>query len=577
MTMKPSAMRTAFHCGLVGGSLLASGVAHAVPGPDSVAVVFNRNVPGSVALAARYGDARGIPARQRCGLDLPTTDTISLAEYRTRLSAPLARCLQDAGVDARIEAYTVIRGVPLRVSVPAAGGEQVASLAAVLMVERSRLLDGTPFLDSASPGTVRMCGTTPCLGARWSNPFTVAPFSPAWTVDRGGVHWDLRLVTMLHGRTDEEAGRLLQSAIDGDQNGRVEGTWMLMNGADPARGVLDTQYDRVIADLRARGVTDVVREPFNTALTGRTLAAYVTGTASLGATIEGNRFAPGAIVDNLTSLGAVPVNFTTGSEAQVSIARWAAVGVAGAHGAVEEPLNNCFPHRRLLTEYAEGSTLAEVYLRNMPFVFWRNLVLGDPMAAPWAKRPRVTVAGIAQNDTLDRPTLLDVRAQAPDGGVVASTVLYVDGVERARADGDALRFCLEGDGPRDLLVVSQLAPNDTVGLHTPKGWTHLRVTLRNASMGCATDAGLADASSPTDAPARSDSTVDATADASADASTAPTAPPPAAGCACRTSPNDRPRAALAPLVACVALAAARRRHSAQRSSARVRPAHALPT
>lgn len=465
-----------------------AGEAFAVPGPDTVAVVANANVPGSVALAARYAEGRAIPMRQRCALDLPTGDTITLAEYRARLSAPLRRCLEASGVDGRIEAVVLTRGVPLRVTVPVAGGAHAASLAAVLMVDRARYLDGGAFVDAAAPGVARSCGGSPCLAARWANPYTAGAFAPGWTADLSGVRWDLRLVTMLHGRSDDEAARLMQSALDGDAAGGVPGTWLLMNGADPARGALDGQYDAVAAALRDLGQTDVARVPFDTALTGRTLAAFVTGTAALGATIEGNRFSPGAIVDNLTSLGAVPQNFTTMGEAQVSISRWAAQGVAGVHGAVDEPLNNCFPHRRFLTEYAEGATLAEAYLRNMPFVFWRNLVLGDPMAAPWAKRPRVTARGATEAEVIDRPRSIEFHAAPPAGGTVATTVLYVDGVERARAEGDTVRICLEGDGARELLAVSQLAEDTGVGLHQPKGWTRLRVTLRGATGPCVSDA-----------------------------------------------------------------------------------------
>ena len=116
--------------------VFAAGSARAVPGPDSVAVVSNRNVPGSVALAAMYAEARAVPARQRCALDLPTDDTLSLADFRARFTEPLRRCLTEAGVDDRIEAYALMRGLPIRVTIPLAGGAQGVSLAAALMVER---------------------------------------------------------------------------------------------------------------------------------------------------------------------------------------------------------------------------------------------------------------------------------------------------------------------------------------------------------------------------------------------------------------------------------------------------------
>lgn len=532
--------------------VVAAGSARAVPGPDSVAVVSNRNVPGSVALAAMYGEARAVPARQRCALDLPTDDTLSLADFRARFTEPLRRCLTDAGVDERIEAYALMRGLPIRVTIPLAGGAQGVSLAAALMVERSRLLDGTALLDAA-PGVARTCSGSHCVGARWANPFNDGAFTPGWGTELGGVRWSLRLATMLHGRSDEDAARLLRSALDAERAGGVPGTWLFMNGADRARGALDVEYDDVVAALRDLGQTDVARVPFNAADTGRTLAAFVTGTASLGATIEGNRFSAGAIVDNLTSLGAVPQNFAPTGEAQVSIARWVAMGVAGVHGTVEEPLNNCFPSRRFAVDYAEGATLAEAYLRHMPFVYWRNLVLGDPMAAPWAHRPRVTVSGVNEGETLTASRAVTVVAEPPEGAQIAATVLYVDGVEAARAAGDRVTHCLAGDGARELLAVAQVAEDNGAGRHAPKGWTRVRVTLRGATGTCEA------------ADAAADAPPDAQADAAADVATADAAVArggDGGGCGCRAQGTTRGGATALWLVAVVGMLVWRRRRSA---------------
>src|SRR6478735_1230763 len=97
--------------------LLLPSVAYAVPGPDSVAVLANADVPGSVALAMRYAEARDVPDAQVCVLSMPTADTITLAEYQSTILDPLRTCLGPT-VEARIEAVVVMRGVPLRVTIP---------------------------------------------------------------------------------------------------------------------------------------------------------------------------------------------------------------------------------------------------------------------------------------------------------------------------------------------------------------------------------------------------------------------------------------------------------------------------
>ena len=77
----------------------------------------------------------------------------------------------------------------------------------------------------------------------------------------------------------------------------------------------------------------------------------------------------------------MPSNFDSDGNVQVSVSRWVAQGVAGIHGTTAEPISNAFPHRRFLVDYVKGFTLAESFARNLPFIYWRNLILGDPILA----------------------------------------------------------------------------------------------------------------------------------------------------------------------------------------------------
>ena len=119
--------------------------------------------------------------------------------------------------------------------------------------------------------------------------------------------------------------------------------------------------------------------PFDADLTGYQLGAFVTGALHLGAVIEGNVYHPGSIVDNLTSFGAVPSNFDSDGNVQVSVSRWVAQGVAGIHGTTAEPISNAFPHRRFLVDYVKGFTLA---LRTQPAHIFGESHPGDPILAP---------------------------------------------------------------------------------------------------------------------------------------------------------------------------------------------------
>lgn len=483
--------------GLLGVGPSVPGTAFAIPGPDTTAVVANRSLPPSVALAERYAEARSIPAGQVCRLDLPDTETLGFEAFEARLLGPLLECLSGSGAADRIEALLLVRGVPLRVTLPDRGeGTQRASVAAALGVARSRLASGDRLLDR-SPGRRAMCGNSPCVAARWPNPYREGRFGPEWTRSSDGIVHRPWLVTMLHGRSYEDAALLVASATTAESPGvRPAKRIMLMAGADPARGVLDGQHFLVAVELGRLGF-DVPRVGFDADLEGERLSGFITGSARIGRTIEGNRFEPGAVVDNLTSFGAVPENFReSGEERQVSVARWVAQGVAGVHGTTDEPLNNCFPNRQFLVDWASGLTLAEAYHRNLPYTYWRNLVLGDPMAAVWAERPTVAWLELEPGAVIEGSAFVEVRAEATDP--VASMTLYADGAEVGRSDADTLRVCVDvpDAGEVVLLAVAETAGEATVAA---KGWARISVQAAPGPSGCPgeePDAGMPDLAEP---------------------------------------------------------------------------------
>jgi uncharacterized protein (TIGR03790 family) len=466
-------------------------------------VVASARLPESLALAERYRAARSIPRGQVCALDLPDAETVPLSMLRARGLEVLERCLTAAGARERIEALVLMRGLPLRVDLEGPGRVSIA--AALASWRSTETSTGRPLL-GMNPARLLDCGGQPCAAAAWENPFRRGTFAASWSAERQGITHRPLLVTMLHGRSFADAARLIASATTAEALGS-EGTFLFMDGADPARGVLDRQAPRAIAELTALGL-DAQRVPFSSELGGRRLAAFITGSAALGAVIEGNRFAPGALVDNLTSLGAVPENFRdSGEEVQVSIARWVARGVAGVHGATDEPLNNCFPQRRFLVDYAEGSTLGEAYARHLPFVYWHNLVLGDVMAAPHARRPVVRLLGPRPGDTVAGSTPVTVSVEDPLGRRIRSVSLFVDGREVQRVDGAELEGCVAVPraGAVQLLAVAQVFDDGRLGSqHEPKGWTALTVEGAEGPTDCAplpVDAGMPDVRTEDDAPA----------------------------------------------------------------------------
>ncbi len=506
------------------------GTAQAAPGPDSIIVLAHADVPGSVELARRYAEARGVPSNRVCRVSTVPGPDLDYAQYLLDLEGPLEACLAATGMADTIDALVLMRGLPLRVTLPDGAGR--VSLAALLGIADSTRVEDGERLRGSPPGRSYNCGGSPCLGPAWENPVPPGPFDRAAPIERDGVLWRPRLVTWLLGRTDEDALSLLESALQAEaavlaEAPDAEAEVLFMDGRDPARGVLDGQTDEVVNQLLRRGV-EARRVPFDAELTGLRLSGFFTGTDFIGRTIEGNDFAPGAVVDNLTSFGAVPENFAPEGEAQVSIARWVARGVAAVHGTTDEPLNGCFPDRALVLDWRDGATLAEAYHGRLPFVYWHNAVLGDPLAAPFALRPEVEMTATPSGGGVR----VRVQVEDPRDRGAPTLRLLLDGLSVPGPDAVPLELCFEDRGEaRSLLAVARAAGNGTrLGRWRSAGWSVIEVPgpLVDASVCVEQDAAPPeDASPPPDAAPLQDAVALVDAEGSVDALLAEDAEAPA--------------------------------------------------
>jgi len=513
------------------GATLAAGVGPALdaPGPDSIIVLAHADVPGSVELARRYAEARGVPSNRVCPVSTVPGPDLDFAQYLIDVEAPLEACLEATGMADAIDALVLMRGLPLRVTLPDGAGR--VSLAALLGIADSTRVEDGARLRGGPPGRNYNCGGSPCLGPAWTNPLEPGPFDRTEPLERDGVQWRPRLVTWLLGRTDEDALSLLESALQAEAAvlagaPDAEAEVLFMDGRDPARGVLDGQADEVIDQLGRRGV-EARRVPFDAELTGLRLSAFFTGTDFIGRTIEGNDFAPGAVVDNLTSFGAVPENFAPEGEAQVSIARWVARGVAAVHGTTDEPLNGCFPDRALVLDWRDGATLAEAYHGRLPFVYWHNAVLGDPLAAPFALRPEVTMTATPSGGGVR----VRLQVEDPRDRGAPTLRLLLDGRPLEAPQTLPLELCFEANGaPRSLLAVARAAGNATrLGRWRSAGWSTLEVpgALAEPSLCVEPDAAPPeDARTPVDAALPEDAAVPVDADSPVDVAIPADAAPP---------------------------------------------------
>ncbi len=233
------------------------------------------------------------------------------------------------------------------------------------------------------------------------------------------------------------------------------GTFYFMETNDPARsGPREQFFDRAVSMIISDGgmAEHLCCNPLPV---GRHDAlGIMTGIATLDFANADMTILPGAFCDHLTSFAG---NFGTTSQTKMS--RWIANGASGTWGTVEEPCNYAgkFPHAFTHVQYFRGMSLGESVMRDIGFVPFQGLFLGDPMTRPYTHIPSVDLAGVPGNGASGIVVLTPSATTTHPTAQIASHDLLVDGrLYGSVVDGEAFGFDTTrfDDGWHELRVIS---------------------------------------------------------------------------------------------------------------------------
>ena len=462
--------------------------------------------------------SRDIPANQLCPVFgyWPTDQVTTFEDYDTNVLGALNDCLSTLPQPDEIDILVIVRGLPYRVELDDGFS---TSLQAMLQIANTSRRGGTEMLaglgHSTSDGlhyaSVRnpmFVGDGDQSSFELSNPYMIHYSTAAQIVSQSTqprsfkreqaaewFTWDfsenLFLVSRLDGFDYDDARDLV------DRGTAADGTFptapiICMEAADSARGARDPECHFTIQHLAEAGFEAEWVSPFDGELSGESLAGFMTGTTSLQTGLDGHEWAPGAFACNLTSYGAVPQNFWCSedgsacpeSEMQTSIARFVRSGATGVHGTTNEPLNNSFVGAGLFLLQTFGYGMIESALFTQRYLYWQNILLGDPLASPWAERPLVTIDATDEHPA-NQP--FTVHATHPDG--INEIRLYIDGTRVSESDEDSLVYTSGGSpGQTVELLAVAIAKNgerERPGWPEPnqqprpdiQGWSTVRLTL----------------------------------------------------------------------------------------------------
>ncbi|MBN2489695.1 MAG: hypothetical protein JXQ29_02460 [Planctomycetes bacterium] len=234
--------------------------------------------------------------------------------------------------------------------------------------------------------------------------------------------------TGFRGNTLPEVLALVQrtAAVDGTE---PAGTVYLLANSDVRAGTRQPAFAATVKALAALGRRAEILDAGRDAQDGRMpigkddVLGAVMGTAGFDWTRSRSRLLPAAIAEHLTSFGAF-----FREPGQTKASEFLRHGAAGTCGTVVEPyaLAQKFPHPFLHVYYAEGCSLAEAFYQSVQGPY-QLLVMGDPLARPFARFARVAIAA----PPVHRPWsgAVEVRAQAvpAESLPVERLELWVDG------------------------------------------------------------------------------------------------------------------------------------------------------
>ena len=210
-------------------------------------------------------------------------------------------------------------------------------------------------------------------------------------------------VTRGAGTTLPEAIQILETAVQADGTD-PEGTFYFTKTDDVRTKTREPFFSMTINRLKELGKTGEVVESDMPMVKDRCLGVTM-GSPSFRWKASTSRIVPGAIAENLTSLGGV---MTAGS-AQTKLTELLLAGAAASSGAVTEPYSilEKFPHPMIHAHYAAGLTAAEAYANSVSGPY-QLLVVGDPLCRPFGTIPEMTVTGLSEGDTVSRTIELKV-------------------------------------------------------------------------------------------------------------------------------------------------------------------------
>jgi uncharacterized protein (TIGR03790 family) len=352
---------------------------------ENVAVVINEESDASRRIGEHYARTRQLPPSNVLRIRTTTDEAIERSEYVRTIEEPLGRAIRQGGLQDRILYIVLTKGIPLRVAGTSGASGTVASVDSELTLLYRRLV-----------GLVR-----PATG-QVENPYYLGVRPVAEARPFSHREHDIYLVTRLDAFSVEEALALIDRAQAPVREGRIV---LDQRGSGGNGDQWMSQAATRLSELGHGQRVVLENAPKAAVNESAVLGYYSWGAADPDNQLRriGMNFAPGSIAANLASFDARtfrPPPDAWRPTGAANKAQWfegspdalvgdlVREGITGVSGQVDEAFAfGAVRPEILFPAYLAGFNLAEAFYLATPSLSWQTVVIGDPLCAPFTRKP----------------------------------------------------------------------------------------------------------------------------------------------------------------------------------------------
>nr|WP_319393054.1 TIGR03790 family protein [uncultured Desulfobacter sp.] len=382
-----------------------SGIPALALSPDEVLVVANRNAAKSVGLATWYMEKRKIPKENLLQVFVTDKETCSRETYLKKIVPPIRRTLEK---NQKINAIVTMYGLPLRIASPGMTKDEQARMDQLtaqkkkfdaLKEKNGQLTEDQKKTLNREVRKIKQFKTSTDKTASLDSELMLVkkerykinfwlpnPFFLPWRSQKTAIDKsEVIMVSRLDGPDPSIVKQIVNDSIEAGTKGLSGTAYFDARWKYPGQkkvsgyGLYDKSIHEAAGRLKKEGmnvVLDNKQELFQPGDCPN--AALYCGWYSLANYVDAFTWEKGAVGFHIASSECTTLKR---KNSNVWCKKMLDKGIAATVGPVGEPYVQSFPIPEIFFDFlAKGKlTLAEVYLISLPYLSWKQVLVGDPL------------------------------------------------------------------------------------------------------------------------------------------------------------------------------------------------------